>query len=409
MRTQHIYAVLCFVLLLTGCIGDTPSSDEDPIQQITLHPLVDDLQFSPVTANVRALDIDSDGVDEVVFTEPIAGRIGWVEADCILTTCEENVIENLGAPVRASVADLNADGHPELIVADIGILYPSNEKRGRVLTVQGNTTTVLIEGLGRTVCAEPADLDGDNDLDLTICEFGHDNGSVSWLEQEGDGNWTLHLIDNRAGSIHAYPTDIDLDGDMDIIASVSQNSEDVMLYWNDGAGNFHNTTLYDATEYYYGMSGLHLRDLDGDNDTDIVFTNGDTFDYDIPDGVNPNQLHGVAWLENDGTANFTYHDLIRTWGVYDTVMYDYDYDGDEDMLVISYQIENQFDTNIVQNQFIILEYQEGTWSPVPVETNDNFRILSATNVNGTIIAGSHDPAELGGTLHRLAALQFTQE
>ena len=82
MRTQHIYAVLCFVLLLTGCIGDTPSPDEDTVQHITLHPLVDDLQFSPVTANVRALDIDSDGVDEVVFTEPIAGRIGWVEADC---------------------------------------------------------------------------------------------------------------------------------------------------------------------------------------------------------------------------------------------------------------------------------------------------------------------------------------
>ena len=93
------------------------------------------------------------------------------------------------------------------------------------------------------------------------------------------------------------------------------------------------------------MSGLHLRDLDGDGDIDIVFTNGDTFDYDIPDGINPNELHGVAWLENDGLANFTYHDLVRTWGVYDTVMYDYDDDGDQDIFAISYHIENQFFTS----------------------------------------------------------------
>ena len=333
MRAQHLFAILCFVLLLTGCIGSENPSTEDPVEKATFHPLIEGDYAFPVTANVRTLDIDGDGIEEVVFTEPLEGQIGWIETSCISTQCAENVIEDLGAPVRASVADLDADGQSELIISDIGILYPSNEKSGRILTVQGNTTSVLIDGLGRTVCAEPADLDGDEDLDLTICEFGHDEGSISWLEQSGDGNWTMHVIDARPGGIHAYPVDIDSDGDMDIIASISQNSEDVMLYWNDGQGNFQATTLYNATDYWYGMSGLHLRDLDSDGDMDIVFTNGDTFDFDIPEGINPNELHGVGWLENDGTANFTYHDLIRTWGVYDTVMIDWDQDGDEDMLV----------------------------------------------------------------------------
>ena len=169
------------------------------------------------------------------------------------------------------------------------------------------------------------------------------------------------------------------------------------------------TTLYNATDYWYGMSGLHLRDLDSDGDTDIVFTNGDTFDFDIPEGIDPNELHGVAWLENDGTANFTYHDLIRTWGVYDTVMVDWDSDGDQDMLVISYQIESQFPANTLQNQFTILLHDQGEWTPQAIPSDDNFRILSAATIDGMIIAGSHDPGEFGGTLHRLGTLQFNHE
>ena len=38
--------------------------------------------------------------------------------------------------------------------------------------------TTLIDNIGRTVCAEPGDLDADGDIDLTLCEFGHDEGSV---------------------------------------------------------------------------------------------------------------------------------------------------------------------------------------------------------------------------------------
>jgi len=174
--------------------------------------LVNNTDAVPVTANIRILNVDGDVTTEIVFAEPMEGRIAWIDSECI-PNCENlTSIENLGSPVRVAAGDIDGDGINELIVSDIGILFPSNDLAGSILQI--NTTgevSVLADGLGRTVCAEPADLDADGDLDLTLCEFGHDDGSVGWLEQE-NGGWTHHVLDPRPGAIHAIPADIDGDG-----------------------------------------------------------------------------------------------------------------------------------------------------------------------------------------------------
>ena len=410
MRARRLFATLCLVILLSGCFGTEEPLVDDHGGELSISadflPLIVAEEGAPVTANVRTMDVDGDGEDEVVFTEPIAGRIGWVESTCVYGACEATLIEGLGAPVRTSSADLDGNGIVELIVADIGILYPSNEKSGRILSIENGEVTVLIDGLGRPVCAEPADLDGDGDLDLTLCEFGHDEGSISWLEQNDSGGWEQHILDARPGGIHAMPHDMDGDGDMDIVATISQDSEDIMYYRNEGGGQFHSIILYDASEAWFGMSGLRLVDLDVDGDMDIVFTNGDTMDFDTPEGIDPNQLHGVAWLENDGTANFTHHDLVRNWGAYDTVMLDWEGDGDLDMLVICLQMDGQFSANTTSTQFILLLNEEDGWEVNPVQTSANHRLLSATVIDGTVITGSHDPLGQGGDLARLGVLSF---
>jgi hypothetical protein len=406
MRARRLFATLCIAILLSGCFADdaSPEEKQDATYSAEFQPLISDDGTTPVTANIRALDIDDDGSLEIVFTEPIAGRLGWIGAECISTDCTPTMVENIGAPVRTSSADLDGNGIVELIVADIGILYPSNEKGGRVLSIEDGEVTVLIEGLGRTVCAEPADLDGDGDFDLTLCEFGHDEGSISWLEQNDSGGWEQHILDARPGGIHAMPYDMDGDGDMDIVASISQDAEDIMYYRNEGGGQFHSIILYDASETWFGMSGLRLVDLDVDGDMDIVFTNGDTMDFDTPEGIDPNQLHGVAWLENDGTANFNHHDLVRNWGAYDTVMLDWESDGDLDMLVICLQMDGQFSANTTSIQFILLLNGEDGWEVNPVQTSANHRLLSATVIDGIVITGSHDPLGQGGDLARLGSL-----
>jgi hypothetical protein len=53
--------------------------------------------------------------------------------------------------------------------------------------------------------------------------------------------------------------------------------------------------------------------LDQDGDLDILYTNGDAFDY-IPSLPRP--WHGVQWLENLGGLEFTYHRLAAFDGAY---------------------------------------------------------------------------------------------
>jgi hypothetical protein len=399
--------------MLAGCLSTDSSNQSDTHRpgidygySAWLTPLIPNDNSTPVTANVRVFDMNGDGYDEIFFTEPIAGQIGWRDSACLDGQQCYTFRSGLGAPVRVAVADLDNDNQNEVIVSDIGILHPSNEKFGRVLSLENNQTTVLYSGLGRTVCAEPGDLDGDGDLDLTLCEFGHEEGSVSWLEQNETGNWTRHILDPRPGSIHALPYDFDNDGDLDIVASISQLSEEIMLYRNNGTGHFTLESLFNSDDTHYGMSGLRIVDFDLDGDADIIFTNGDTMDGDIPSGIDPNELHGVAWLENDGIGSFTYHDLIRTWGAYDTAMNDIDNDGDIDIVIICLQMEGQFPVDTPRDQIIILEAKDGEWIEHSFQFEENYRILTVDIMNGQLVVGSHDPLNQGGTLYRLAHLQI---
>ena len=77
------------------------------------------------------------------------------------------------------------------------------------------------------------------------------------------------------------------------------------MFRNTGEGTFRKEVLFKSDLRYYGMSGIELTDLDRDGDTDILVINGDTFDGRPPELLKPYQVHGLAWLENDGLGRFT--------------------------------------------------------------------------------------------------------
>jgi hypothetical protein len=151
--------------------------------------------------------------------------------------------------------------------------------------------------------------------------------------------------------------------------------------------------------------------LDLDGDKDLVFTNGDTMDFDTPQGIDPNELHGVAWLENDGSGSFIHHDLVRNWGAYDTAFVDFDNDGDLDIIAAFFQDNNQFPEQTPRTQIIVLEQENLTWTRHNIETTAQHRFLSIASVTMessavSLVFGSHDPFSNGGELYRLALLQF---
>jgi len=389
--------------------------EEEPEWTATITPILGTSDHPPVIANIRITEGHNGQV--VTFTEPLQAKFSVAQlATCDLLNDNECAFESFNltanssfAPVRLSHGAVGENNTNAWIISDIGILYPSNEKQGRVILYDYETqeSITAIEGIGRTVCAEPGDFDGDGDEDLTLCEFGHDEGTVSWLEN-GEGNWIQHILDPRPGSIHAVPVDVDGDEDLDIVAILSQNVEEIMLYRNDGTGNFTSESLYHSNLTYYGMSGLRIADIDKDGDNDIIFTNGDTMDFDTPPEINPNMLHGAAWLENNGLGEFTHHDITRNWGAYDTAISDVDSDGDLDIVLICLQTDGQFPIETERTQIILLEQQESTWIRHNIETTNPHRMLTITPLHyDSFLVASHDPMNQGGDLFTLAKLTIT--
>ncbi|MDE0707582.1 MAG: VCBS repeat-containing protein [Candidatus Poseidoniales archaeon] len=412
-RTPHtFFAIFCLCLLLNGCLSsEIPEESPDESKwTATITPIITTSEDNPVVANIRSIN----NGQVVAFTEPLQGRFSLISdsscspLSCIFESYNLSTGTESFSPVRVSYGSVGAGNTGTWIVSDIGILHPSNEKSGRIILFDDATqeSTVIIDEIGRTVCAEPGDFDGDGDTDLTLCEFGHDEGTVSWLEND-EGNWHQHILDPRPGSIHAIPVDVDSDNDLDIVAVLSQNIEEIMLYRNDGTGNFSPELLYNSNLTYFGMSGLRIADIDNDGDDDIIFTNGDTMDFDTPPEINPNQLHGVAWLENNGEGDFTHHDITRNWGAYDTAISDIDGDGDLDMILICLQMDDQFPTETNRTQIILLEQQDSMWIRHDIATSNPHRMLTIEVVGNIFLVASHDPMNQGGELFTLARLDFT--
>ena len=256
---------------------------------------------------------------------------------------------DLAHPAHAEVADLDGDGIKDLLVADLGVPMPSDERRGRVLWLRGKKdgtyeTVVLASGLGRVCDVQAADFDGDGDLDLIVAVFGwHRAGEILLLEQkpgpDGRPAFTHHQVDNRHGTIHVPVVDLNGDGKPDFVALISQEYETVVAFMNEGGGKFKPRTLFTAPHPAFGSSGLQLADIDGDGDVDVLLTNGDVYDSPL---LKP--YHGVSWLENRGAdREFARHEIGAVYGAHRALAGDVDGDGDIDVVAVSFLGEPFYD------------------------------------------------------------------
>lgn len=315
---------------------DVPGFDPE---QLTLAGISD----LPAISHVHRLQLDRSGNSSLVYCDMHSGEVGALRLS--EKDRHDVVLARLLNPCHVEACDLDQNGDPDLVVADLGSFSPADHGRGRVVWLHRLSaddavwhTTVLQTRLGRVADVQPGDFDGDGDIDLLVAEFGwRKTGRILLLENTGlrdisqTPKFDLRVIDQRHGAIHVPAIDLDGDGRLDFVALISQEHEVIEAFLNRGNGEFQRETIYAAGDPSFGSTGIQLVDLDDDGDTDVLYTNGDAMDSFV---VKP--YHGVHWLENVGSYPFEYHHLAALPGASRAEAADLNRDGRLDVVAVAF-------------------------------------------------------------------------
>lgn len=291
----------------------------------------------PLIAHVQAEDLDEDGLLDVIVCDDKGNFVSWIRQNPEGVFSESILANDILAPAHVQVFDFDMDGDKDLIVGVLGMLFPNNDKIGSVVVLENDgqfnfTKHVIVEKIARVADVRAGDLDKDGDMDLAVAQFGYDDGETRWIENLGNWTFESHILQYLSGPVNVEITDIDHDDDLDIISLVSQEWEEIYCFINDGSGQFQPRLLFGSSNQDYGSSGIALSDLDQDGDEDILYTNGDAFDYIPPQG---RPWHGVQWLENKGDLEFEFHRICNFTGATNVRSADIDNDGDLDLFAVS--------------------------------------------------------------------------
>jgi len=221
--------------------------------------------------DVLVADLDADGVHEVLVIggdEVSVVRDVGSQTPFVSKTMSALGTEGHGYKTEGTTADLNGDGHLDLVLDDSGVF--------RILhgTDDGFVDQVLRVPLYGVNITSSGDLDGDGSQEFV----GFDGLVGDELRVYGSRDVTLPSLDREPAFLpfqDAYEGlqslrlgDIDGDGQTDLLL---RRGSDEALLWGDG-GHFARTTALRGVSPH-GTEDLRLVDLDGDGqDERIVVT-----------------------------------------------------------------------------------------------------------------------------------------
>lgn len=349
-----------------------------PTLGFSAHPFgapADPHQPLPRIGHLEFVDLDEDGGEDLLVSDIRLDAVTWLRplGDGRWT---EVLLGHVPAPARTAILDGDGDGLPDVAVASLSSMEPTDALIGSVVLLRndgrgGFQPRTLLAGVARVSDVRAADVDLDGDQDLVVAAFGaYRAGGAYWLEQRGDGSWRPHGIVQRNGLSHVPVADLDLDGRPDVLALVSQEHEELVLYRNLGGGRFGPHLLFKAPQPMFGLSGVDLADLDGDGDLDVALANGDALDYDV--FVKP--WHGVHWLENLGGLRFRERQIVAFPGAYSVRAADLDLDGDVDIVVTS--MLNHWEDPRCQSLIWLENQGAGRFAPQAVDASPTFLVTA---------------------------------
>jgi tetratricopeptide (TPR) repeat protein len=304
-----------------------------------------------------------------------------------------------------AAADYDNDGDPDLYLTNYGrdTLY-RNQGDGTFLDV---THAAGLGGARWNSGAAFADFDGDGLLDLFVASYlrfdTSDPETMSrrcrWkgadvmcgprgfpaeadlvYRNRGDGTFTDATAAAGVAGVARYGLGVvvgDLDGDRDPDVVVANDSQDNLLWVNDGRGRFTDQAMTAGVALSVdgraqaGM-GAALGDYDGDGDEDLAITN---FSDDY---------HSLR--RNEGGMVFT--DVSREAGLdsgprsslgWANVFFDYDNDGDLDLFMAAGHVYPQVDQHDPLTSYrqrnLLLANENGRFEEVGARAGPGFSLL----------------------------------
>lgn len=192
------------------------------------------------------------------------------------------------SPAIITYADFDNDGDIDLATVhhqDGGLVDENNDGVEAVLIHLNNGDGSFTLGSSlyygeNVVSITSADFDGDGDIDLATANDGTDD--VAILLNDGSGIFTLtsKLTADLITPTEVASADFDNDGDIDLATTVNAILDDrtsgpaIVVFNNDGTGNFIVSTIFLTLEIYGQSSpeGVVALDVNNDFQKDIVVT-----------------------------------------------------------------------------------------------------------------------------------------
>jgi enediyne biosynthesis protein E4 len=321
-----------------------------------------------ICAGLALFDYDNDGDEDIYFLNggaikgsdfKVVPRNALYRNDGDWRFTDVTQASGLGDPGHAlgvAVADYDSDGDLDVYVTNFGPnkLF-SNNGNGSFADVTQRAGVGDGHKLGAGACF--LDMDQDGDLDLfssSYVDFAYErhrpetmgghrkyDGPNAWeptpdtlYRNNGDGSFTdvseaTGIAQSRSRGMGTVCFDYDGDGDTDIY--VASDTDQNLLFNNDGAGRFEEVGLaagagYDMNGDEMGSMGVGCGDFNNDGFLDLYVT---AYQQEFPslyENMGDGFFEDVTFLTGAGAG--TVHTV--TWG---NDFADFDNDGDRDLFV----------------------------------------------------------------------------